>query len=179
MQTLTERYDTLLHSVCESPCSQEELSTRATELFPEFNPDPSTHIYKDVLSPFKIESYGYYRGLGMDQRSAAYASELTNTVINEALTGKGIDLFVFTELMKIELFSQVKSAAKHLRALDQSMEKNAAVTFLEKVFPQQYGPKSQLSLETGKGKGAKWEVEVHNVTSEKEKDDGLRNEEEE
>ena len=108
--------------------------------------------------------YGYHRGLGLPQKQAAYASELTFYALNDCLKGVGIPLDKFVELAKIELFSVARTVTKHLKAMDNSIEKNASIAFLEKVFPDTYSPNTKTSHEHEfKQKGMKWEVEITKV----------------
>lgn len=143
-----DKYDELLHRLHESPLlSEEQLLNRVQELFPQFNPDPSTHHHNKQLTPYVIEQYAHSRSLGLSIANAAHTAEVSGHTMKEALSGKYVSLQKFGELVKAELFAKAETLQTHLKklaAVSESGNYKATMAFLEKVFPEDYTPKSEI-----------------------------------
>jgi hypothetical protein len=167
-----QKYDLLLHIVEESGLSSKEQMKGIVKLFPSFDPNltnPAAPAPNDhLLSDYKVEVYAYSRSLRMSILDSAHVAEMSEILIRQMLSGQGLSLPFFVKLVKAELYAEATMKNKHLKRLDQDAQSNdgnlkALTTFLEKVYPEQYGQKAQLDIGLDDTFKKKWQIEVTHV----------------
>ena len=133
--------------VDESGMDEEEVLKGIKELFPDFGQSDidTNHLFSD----YAIEQYAYSKSLGMGTADAAHSANVTVLLMERWRKGIGLSLKNFVTLAKYELYSNAEMMKKHLTSLDtissQKEDYRATVAFLEKVYPEKYGPKASIS----------------------------------
>lgn len=115
--------------------------TVAFGLFPLFDDSGKTD---GLLDGYNLEQYGYYRSIGLTVTDTAYAMNISNAKLIALLNGEGLTLEKFVELIKQELFSRAECKAKLLKDIREATGTKAwrvSLTLLEKLYPEEYGPK--------------------------------------
>lgn len=136
-----DKYDELVHIVCESPLVTGTERSAVTALFPRFDEDNT--YYDEVVTAMFLEQYGYYRGIGMSREDAANKCGYSGILMNKLLSGEGLSLDTFIALVKVELFAVAEFKEKHLKNIDAQTiagKWKASVAILEKLLPHQFGP---------------------------------------
>lgn len=171
---IVNRFDELIHYTQESGLPEEQVLGLVKDLFPGFDPDLTEFHNDRFLTAANLAKYEYYRSIGLSVIECGQCINLSATLMAKLFKGEGLSLERLIDLAEAELFSVAKIKAKHLKNLDNSKERNASVTFLEKVFADQFSSRSKLAIANGLGQvdedkdELKWTVEVHHVeTSDK------------
>ncbi len=124
------------------PKAVEKVGFKVADLFPAFT---NTPVNDNMLGDYELEQYGYYRSLGLSIADTAYSLHLSAANLTSLLSGEGLSLEKFVELIKQELFARAKLRARLLRDIEQSSgTKNwkTSLTLLEKLYPEEFGPRS-------------------------------------
>lgn len=170
---IVSRFDELIHYTKESGLPNDQVIDLVKGLFPDFDADLTEFHNDKFLSTANIAKYEHYRSLGLTVVESAQCLNLSATLMAKLFNGEGLSLDKLIDLAEAELFAVSKMKAKHIKNLDESKERNASVTFLEKVFADQFSSRSKVAIANGLGDPAdkeekKWSIEVHHVkTSDK------------
>ena len=159
------KFDELIYIVEESGLSKDEITVEVKELFPLYDENSDQHN-DAALSSFVLEQYAYNRSLGLPLSEVAHATKISATLLQKLHYGERLSLPKLVLLAKAEIFAKADMMAKHLTAMENDKGPNASAKFLEKAFAQEYGPKSELMVNSGFDKGEetpKWEIEIHHV----------------
>jgi hypothetical protein len=170
--SLVNRFDELLHYTRESGLAPVQITPLVQELFPDFDPGLTVFHNDKYIEDYQLSIYARNRALGLSPVEAGQQCKITATLMGKLFKGEGLSLERLEAFAEAELFSASKLKAEHLDKLDKSKEKGASALFLEKVFAEQYSPRSKLGLSNGIGSDnpeeKKWTIEVHHVeTSDK------------
>lgn len=98
-----------------------------------------------LMDGFNLEQYGYYRSIGLTTTDTAYALQMSVNKLLSLLNGEGLSFERFVELIKQELFSRAACKAKLLKDIREATgtkEWRTSLTLLEKLYPEEFGPKA-------------------------------------
>jgi len=140
---LQEKYDLLLHIVQESDLSEEDKLKGVKELFPRFD---SSAKNDKLLTDYIIETYAHSRSLGLSTKDSAHNAGISTTLLNKSLYGENLSLERFMTLITSELYAQALMKKAQLSNIETKAKGDyrAAIAFLEKIYPEQYGAKVQI-----------------------------------
>lgn len=125
--------------------ARKEVCYRVADLFPLFT---DNGVHDEFMSDYSLEQYGYYRSLGLSVADTAYSLELSATRLTSLLSGEGLSLEKFVNLVKVELFARAKFKARLLRDIEQSsgtQNWKTSLTLLEKLYPEEFGSAADKS----------------------------------
>jgi len=134
-----EKFDKVLSAFEDN--ERRQACSVAFSLFPLFKDSGENDL---VLDSFNLEQYGYYRSIGLTVSDTAYAMNISNYKLTALLNGEGLTLDKFVDLIKQELFSRAECKAKLLKDIREATGTKAwrvSLTLLEKLYPEEYGPK--------------------------------------
>jgi len=134
-----EKFDKVLSAFEDN--DRRQACSVALSLFPLFK---DSGINDPILDGFNLEQYGYYRSIGLTVSDTAYAMNISNFKLTALLNGEGLSLEKFVDLIKQELFSRAECKAKLLKDIREATGTKAwrvSLTLLEKLYPEEYGPK--------------------------------------
>lgn len=177
MDTYTQsdilRFDNVLASFEDIETAKNLVNARSravkltVSLFPEFTDEPNLD---ELLNDYNLEQYGYFRALGLSVTDTAYSMRMSAKKLKSLLTGRGVTLERFVELIKQELFARAECKARLLRDIEQSTNtKNwrTSLTLLEKLYPEEFGPKATIEEKLGQLVADKWTINIVESTKEK------------
>lgn len=175
---LREKYDLLIHTVRETELPRKKQLEVANGLFPIFTDEG---FCDHLLTDYVVEAYAYSRSLGLSVEDAANSVRVTATLINKLLQGEGLTLMKFVDLVEAETYAIAEMRVKHLKKIDKTSDNadgmKAAVAFLEKIYPEDYGPKALVTHDVVDSIKQKWEVEVKHVDIKTKQESKDKNEE--
>lgn len=156
MSTLNSQLDLLIHVVTEADLSDEERITSVRRMFPHFNPDPKTHTFDKRLDDLALDLYAHRRSLGLSINQCAYALGMSSILLTALFEGKFISLNKFVKLAQAELFATSSFKQTHLRNIEEhsNADWRASIALLEKVLPEDYSPRAEISHTVSNALGA-------------------------
>lgn len=138
--TLSDIYDKLLHIAKERhDLTEAQVFNKAKELFPNLSQNEEDHYYEKYINETVIDTYSYYRSCGNSIRTSAHSLELSETLLKEALVGKGLSFNMFVELVSAEMFATAEMKVKHFRNIEEATD---SLLFLRTAFPEEYRPEA-------------------------------------
>jgi hypothetical protein len=162
---LREKYDLLIHTVKESNLSNSAKLQEVSKLFPKFNVKDKHN--DGLLTDYILEAYAYARSLGLSIDDAANAINITGTLIKKLMEGEGLSLEKFVALVEAEMYAAAEMKLKHLKKLDTSSDSSdgikASISFLEKIYPDIYGPRATVTHDVDPSIKKKWELEISHI----------------
>lgn len=162
---LREKYDLLIHTVKESNLSNSAKLQEVSKLFPKFNGKDKHN--DGLLTDYILEAYAYARSLGLSIDDSANAINITGTLIKKLMEGEGLSLGKFVALVESEMYAAAEMKLKHLKKLDTSSDSSdgikASISFLEKIYPDIYGPRATVTHDVDPSIKKKWELEISHV----------------
>jgi hypothetical protein len=162
---LREKYDLLIHTVKESNLSNSAKLQEVSKLFPKFNVKEKHN--DGLLTDYILEAYAYARSLGLSIDDSANAINITGTLIKKLMEGEGLSLEKFVALVEAEMYAAAEMKLKHLKKLDTSSDSSdgikASISFLEKIYPDIYGPRATVTHDVDPSIKKKWELEISHV----------------
>lgn len=162
---LREKYDLLIHTVKESNLSNSAKLQEVSKLFPKFNVKDKHN--DGLLTDYILEAYAYARSLGLSIDDSANAINITGTLIKKLMEGEGLSLGKFVALVESEMYAAAEMKLKHLKKLDTSSDSSdgikASISFLEKIYPDIYGPRATVTHDVDPSIKKKWELEISHV----------------
>ena len=136
---------------------RKQVCSAVSDLFPAFNNKGDNDKY---LTDYQLEEFGYCRALGLSLKDTAYRLQMSFVKLQSLMSGEGLSLDKFVELVKRELFAKSELKQRLLRDIEQSSGTTnwkTSLALLEKLYPEEFGAKtSKVEDETP----PVWEINI-------------------
>lgn len=144
--------DALLYYLFDTNLNAEEKTTIRDTLIGSTKPKvPHFKSNKSIVTNDFCAKYAQLRALGLTQRDAATMLNITVHRLESMLHGEELDSKAHAMLLHAEASSEAALKERCLRTISNAVEDGnwkAAVTLLEKKFPEEYGRKLEVKSNT-------------------------------